>query len=199
MTATTAKGAGRGRPRDPQTDDAIAAAVGKVIAQKGYAGLSYDQVALEAGVSRPTLYRRANSKAALVVTALVKRYGLTPVPDTGSLREDLLCLQRQQALLYSDATFLAALPGILTDIRTDPRARSDWNDGFVRPRRHGVHVALSRAVARGEVDEDTDGELMCDLLTGPLISAALLQGPQELPPSLAEQTVDAALLLARPS
>lgn len=197
MSATTPPGGSRGRPRDPNTDHAIAAAVGQVLIDKGYSALSYDQVASAAGVSRPTLYLRANSKAALVVTALVKRYGLTPVPDTGNLRDDLLCLQRQQVSLYSDPAFLAALPGILTDIRTDQRARSAWNDGFVHPRRRGVHVAVQRAAERGEIEGNIDCDWICDLLTGPLISVAFLQGPRALPDALAEQTVTTVLHMTR--
>lgn len=184
-----------GRPRRPELDRAINAAVCAVVQRTGYRNLSFEQVATEAGVSRPALYRRADNKARLVVAALVERHGLAPVPDTGRVEEDLLALQYAQLRLYNDPAFGAALPGLLDDLRGDEQARTAWVSGFVRPRRDGVRQAVARAVARGELSSDCDAEWVCEVLTGPLISRAFLQGPCRLADSLAEETV--ALVLHR--
>ncbi|TDO93555.1 TetR-like C-terminal domain-containing protein [Enemella evansiae] len=181
------------RPRRPEVDEAINEAVRTVVQRAGYRELSYGQVASVAGVSRPSLYRRSASKALLVVHALVARYGLTPVPDAGSIEAELLALQRAQLQLYNDPVFQAALPGLLDDIRGDEQARKVWNEGFVRPRREGVLQAVARAIERGELDRDCDGEWVCEILTGPLISSAFLQGPRVLPATLAAETVSLVL------
>ena len=160
----------------------------------GYRELGYERVAAEAGVSRPALYRRAANKAMLVVNALVDRYGLEPVPDTGSVRDDLLALQDAQLCLYRDPVFLAALPGLLDDLRENEEARVAWVEGFVAPRRVGVERSVARAVQRGELDPACDADWVCEVLTGPLVSSALLRGPRPLPDKVVEETVALVLL-----
>ena len=54
--------AGRGRPRDPRTHDAIMTATRHLLTRDGYDQVSMDAIAKEAGVSRPTVYRRWPSK-----------------------------------------------------------------------------------------------------------------------------------------
>lgn len=118
------------RPRDPAIHRAIAQVVCQVLQEHGCTGLSFEMVASSAGVSRPTLCRRASSEDALVV-ALVDRYGLDPVADTGEIEADLTALQHQQFQFYNDPVFRAALPGVLSDIRTDQNARKAWNSRSV--------------------------------------------------------------------
>lgn len=184
-----------GRPRRADLEAAINTAVREILCEVGYAALTYELVATRAGTSRPALYRRAATKLELVVNALISSYGLTPVPDTGSIERDLLELQRAQLRLYNDPVIGASLPGVLVDIRANTEARSAWVDGFVRPRRDGVVAAVERAVHRGELVEGTDAEWVCDILTGPIISAAFLTGTAHLPDGLVVETV--ALVLCR--
>lgn len=73
----------RGRPRDPAVEEKVTAAVLELLAEKGYQGLTIEQVARRSGVSKPTLYARWPAKGELVVAALVRSApALTPV-DTG--------------------------------------------------------------------------------------------------------------------
>src|SRR5260370_11663714 len=81
----------RGRPRDPAVDEAILAAAIDLLAEAGYARLTMDQVAARAGVGKASLYLRWPNKVALVAEAIQHRSAVVPeVPDTGSLREDML-------------------------------------------------------------------------------------------------------------
>jgi AcrR family transcriptional regulator len=154
-----------GRPRAPETDAAIYTAVLDVLADVGFDGLTYDRVAARANVSRPALYRRAASKPALVVAVFVDRFGLAPVPDTGTIAGDLTALQRGQLALYADPVIGSTILGLVAAIWNDDEARDAWVDGFVRPRRLGVHAAIDRAVARGEIEENVDAEWVCEILT----------------------------------
>lgn len=185
----SSQGRTSGRPRNPAVDHAIARAVCQVLQERGYTALSFELVAASAGVSRPTLYRRASSKAALVVAALVDQYGLDPVADTGDIEADLTALQQQQIRLYNDAAFQAALPGVLSDIRTDEKARAAWVTGFVTPRREGVERAVRQGIDRGQLGPETDSQWACEILTGPLVSSAFLLGPHPLPDTLVTETV----------
>src|SRR5581483_3007831 len=66
----------------------------EILATSGYDRLTMDAVATAAKASKATLYRRWDTKAQLVIDALVRAKGsvhLEPV-DTGSLRGDLLGL-----------------------------------------------------------------------------------------------------------
>ncbi|MFD4366725.1 TetR/AcrR family transcriptional regulator [Rhodococcus sp. NPDC058521] len=181
---------GSGRPRKPEVDARIHDATISVLTDVGYGRLSYELVADAADVSRPTLYRRAAGKAALVVAALIDRYGVSPVPDTGTVHGDLLALQEHQIRFYNDPVIGAALPGLLADIRQDQSAAQTWVEGFVSPRRAGTVAALRRAKARGEIEPDTDEDWVCEVITGPLISSAFLTGPRPLPEERAADTVE---------
>src|SRR3954452_4934379 len=94
----------RGRPLDPALAATIRAAALKVLADVGYRGLTMDEVAMVAGVSKATIYRRWPSKVDLLVSVIDEASDATLVElDTGSLRDDLV-----------------ALLGAMTDILTGP-------------------------------------------------------------------------------
>ena len=57
------RGSGRGRPRQPEMDDAILAVALEELGCHGYAGMTVADVARRAGVSKPTVYRRWADKA----------------------------------------------------------------------------------------------------------------------------------------
>src|SRR3954470_19269645 len=82
-----------GRPRDASLHAAILDAVRELLLVSSYAEPSMDAVAARAQVGKKTLYRRWASKAPLVAEAVLDAYGRGgsfSVPDTGSLRTDLL-------------------------------------------------------------------------------------------------------------
>ena len=112
---------GPGRPRDAGRDRAILVATLKILYDKGYAGLTIESVAASAGVGRPTIYRRWRSKAALVVAALVESARLAiPVADTGSLRSDLIDVQRHQVELMNSPASRRVTAGLVADLAADP-------------------------------------------------------------------------------
>jgi AcrR family transcriptional regulator len=67
VTGETARG---GRPRDPAIDEAIIVATRARLVRDGYSRMTLGDIAADAGVSRPTLYRRWGSKFELVTDAL---------------------------------------------------------------------------------------------------------------------------------
>ena len=60
----------RGRPRDERASQAINEAALRLLMEVGYARLSMESVASEAGVARATVYRRFKDKADLVTAAI---------------------------------------------------------------------------------------------------------------------------------
>ena len=61
----------------------------------GWSNLSIGAIAARAGVHETSIYRRWKTKEELVVSALLERLnGVLPVPDTGSLRDELVTMLR---------------------------------------------------------------------------------------------------------
>src|SRR6266699_2304041 len=84
-------GAPRGRPRSQEADRAILTAAVDLLAERGLAAMSIEEVAARAGVGKTTIYRRWPSKGLLALDAFVTSFREEqPLPDTGTLRGDLL-------------------------------------------------------------------------------------------------------------
>ncbi len=181
-----------GRPRDPGYDKTILDAALEILFDKGYSGLTIDGVAAQTGVGRPTIYRRWPSKPALVIAALSQSVGLSPTPDTGRLRDDLLAFQRQLVRLMGSPDSRRITAGLVADLVTHPELAETYLRDYIRPRQMSVWQALQRGVDRGELRSDVDFALVYDLLIGPLFMRSVVRG-EALGPELAEQTVDVAL------
>jgi AcrR family transcriptional regulator len=153
-TTTEADADHRKRPRrrGAALESAILEATLADLAEVGYARLSVERVAERAGASKASLYRRWPSKVELVMDAV---YHVFPdpasVPDTGSLRGDLLALLRAVADQLAGPAG-QALGGVFSDALGDPdKARQ------VRSYARGnsqvtMREVVRRAVDRGEVD-----------------------------------------------
>ena len=59
-----------GRPRDAGREAEILGVAYEVLVERGYEGITFEEVARRAKASKPTLYRRWKSKRDLVVAAL---------------------------------------------------------------------------------------------------------------------------------
>lgn len=184
---------GPGRPRDARHDRRILAATLRMLQEQGYGGLTIEGVAAGAGVGRPTIYRRWPSKPALVVAALVQSTRLAlPVLDTGSLRRDLIAVQRHQVELMNSPDNRRVTAGLIADLAADPELAETYVTQYLAPRRASVWQVLQRGVDRGELDPDVDFAFVYDLLIGPLFMRAVVWG-QPLAPDAADKTVDVIL------
>jgi AcrR family transcriptional regulator len=181
-----------GRPRDPSYDETILRATLDILFDKGYASLTIDGVAARIGVGRPTIYRRWPSKPALVIAALANSIGLSPTPDTGALRGDLIAFQRQQVTMMDSPESRRITAGLVADLVTDPELAETYFGDYIGPRRSSVWQALQRGIDRGELRPDADFALIYDLLLGPLFMRSVVRG-EPLGSDMAEQTVDVVL------
>jgi AcrR family transcriptional regulator len=185
--------AGPGRPRDARHDKAILDAAAEILFDKGYSGLSIDGVAAAAGVSRPTIYRRWSSKLALAVAAVVHSSGLVlPVPDTGSVRRDLIAVQRHHIKNFNEPRSRRVTAGIVADLANDPELTEFYLHLYAKPRRASIWQALQRGVDRRELRPGIDFMFVTDLLLGPLFVRSVVWG-QRLDPAMASKTVDVVM------
>jgi AcrR family transcriptional regulator len=147
------------------------------LARTGYAGLRLEDVAERAGVAKTTLYRRWPTKSALIHDALRSQGIAEEIPDTGSVRGDvLLMLERIQKKIGTPQGL--ALARVITvegadkeNVELETLCRHLRDE--VRARR--VHV-IERAKERGLLPPDIDGNLVLDTLYSVVVSKLLRYG-----------------------
>ena len=166
----------RGRPRSKEFDESILAATLELAGEVGIKGMSMDELAQRAGVSKATIYRRWPSKEILVLHALQSAMRPLDDVDTGSVVEDLRqCLGQMIARMSTKDRMNDVLPHLVEMATHDAALRSAVDD-YVQNRRVPVRHVLERAVGRGELAVDTDTETLIDALLGPVIYRRLLSG-----------------------
>jgi AcrR family transcriptional regulator len=136
------------------------------LAEHGLGGTTMEGVARRAGVNKTTLYRRWGSKEDLVLDALLEiGERRVPIPDTGSLRDDLLTVAREIVASVStpeaDAVVRAAAADPGPDSKLVASVRQFWAVRFGL-----LGTMVERAIERGELPADTDPKLLIEGLLG---------------------------------
>jgi AcrR family transcriptional regulator len=163
-----------GRPRSVVADEAILDAATDAFIELGWDGLTMEGVAARAGVGKTTIYRRYPSRLDLLLAAadrLAQQKG--PVPDTGTLRGDLLGLVRAYLDMLTGTRAGRAIPAMVAATARNPELAIAYR-GFVAERRRESAATIERAVVRGELPADVDRHLMLDLLVAPLFYRAFV-------------------------
>jgi AcrR family transcriptional regulator len=146
------------------------------LAEGGYAALSLERVALRAGVHKTTLYRRWGSREQLVLEAMLERAAEhIAVPDTGSLREDLLELARTAAANAASPEVAAMARAVAAESPHDS-ALATANTRFWAERLALDGAIVERAIERGEVVAGTDPRHVIEAVIGPIHLRLLLTG-----------------------
>ena len=168
------------------------------LADKGYSALSLEGVALRAGVHKTTLYRRWGTREELVLDAMLARAGEhISVPDTGSLRQDLLELARTAAANAASPEVAAMARAVVAESPRDGRLATA-NRRFWSERLEFDQVIVERAIARGEATAGTDPRRTIEAVLGPIHLRLLLTG-EPIDRSFLEGIVDVVVDGVRPS
>ncbi|WP_413104427.1 TetR/AcrR family transcriptional regulator [Streptomyces sp. Inha503] len=179
---------------------AISEAVLDELAEQGYGRLSMEAVAKRAGVGKSALYRRWPSKQRMVIAVVSElSIALVELPDTGTLRGDVLAGLRAVADWLTHPRFSRILPDLIAEAQRDEELSRALAHCIGEPRRARMSDALDRAVERGELSPDLDRELALDLLGGLVYWRVSARGAP-LEPGYFERAADMALraLDARP-
>jgi AcrR family transcriptional regulator len=157
----------RGRPRSQEADRAIMAAARDLLAERGLAAMSIEEVAARAGVGKATIYRRWPSKGLLALDAFVASFREEqPLPDTGSLRCDLLAALHAWVRAVTQTAMGPMLTGLIAEAQHDPELRGAWRDRVIEPLRTQHRIMLDRAIERGEIGASVDRDVVLDLFFG---------------------------------
>ena len=141
------------RRRGAALEAALLDAAWNELQSVGYAKLTMERVADRAQTSRAVIYRRWSSRHELVIAAMLHQQptGTRRIPDTGSLREDVLTIMRRAARRISDIG-PATVVGLLNDLMADD-APDTIVDQLARGGGEVMRQALVHAGARGEACE----------------------------------------------
>lgn len=161
------------------------------LARLGYSGLRVEHVAERAGVNKTTVYRRWPTKAELVLAAMRSFFGQgQPVPDTGSVRADLVEMARR-AILVATTAEGRALVRLLAVESADAEV-----DALRRVLRAEMleqrATVVERAQRRGELRDGVDARVLVDAIFVPILTR-VGRYHEEVDVSTAEAFVDLAL------
>lgn len=134
------------------------------LAKSGYRAFRMDVVSGSANVNKTTIYRRWATKASLVAASVEWMRRLVhdvPLPDTGSIEQDLVEAFRRRAS-FKKRVEGQAWARLLAE-KHDPEVRAAIGP-FVEERGDAWYKMVSRAVARGELPEGTDPRLLLSML-----------------------------------
>lgn len=176
-----------GRPRNPKVDSALLDAALEVFLERGYHNASLAEIARRAGVGTPAIYRRWKSKVDVAIDVVRRESEPEPIPDTGSIRRDLVSFMRQRIKMFGGHLFHYLYVPVLTEPGFAAQVGASFFD-YRRPLRRRVQ----QAIAAGELRPGTDPDRMIDMLVGTIVMPLLFSSP--IPSrSDAEAIVDQAL------
>ncbi|MFC6162986.1 TetR/AcrR family transcriptional regulator [Kribbella sp. NPDC058693] len=183
----------RGRPRDPEAEPRIRRYAVQLLLERGFDGMTVDDVAEAAGVGKATIYRRWASKELLANDAMADLFDMEiPDADTGSIAGDLLEVYRTALAFANSERGLALIRLAVAEANRDPRSAQIYRDVLDR-RIELTEAALDRARARGEQIRGTaDSVLMVEWMAGVFVVRALT-GRAMPPPEDAERLADVTL------
>ncbi|GAA1969446.1 TetR/AcrR family transcriptional regulator [Kitasatospora viridis] len=185
----------RGRPRSEAAELAIQHAVERLMAEGGTLGdLTIEGVAQAAGVGKATIYRRWPNKDAMLAD-MIDRLDepAEPLPGT-SVRDDLVAVldyMRRRGLAKRSRWVLKMA---LEQMHTTPALKEAYFTRVIGRRRQQLLDLVRRGIANGELRADIDPALLAEMLSGAMLSRAVLYDDRPLDdPELAATIVDSLL------
>jgi len=169
-----------------------------VLGDVGYDRLTMDAVATRAKASKATLYRRWNTKTALVIDALVSQKNPAVTPDTGSFRQDLIDSSCGSGG-FTDPKPVSVLGSIMTAINRDADFAEAWRRDFIGPKIAATRTIYERAKARGEIRDDLDIDLVASALAGIILHRIFILGEQPSLDTITEVIDQIILPACRPA
>ncbi|MFD9903639.1 TetR/AcrR family transcriptional regulator [Streptomyces sp. NPDC059063] len=161
-----------GRPRDPAIEEAILKATRERLATDGYTRMTIGDVVADAGVTRPTLYRRWPNKRELAVDAL--HYGLQkqreayPPLDAEGMTpvEAFTEAVRRLDPRYHNERAMALHGNFMSEAEREPALFEQMREHGNKPRCAELTQTLQRLQDTGAVRADADLETVVALCFG---------------------------------
>jgi len=163
------------------------------LASAGYAALKVEDIASRARVNKTTIYRRWPTKEALVRAALssiVESHKHLPIPDTGSVHEDLMTVARRTLTRARSPEGNVMMRMVLAE---SPHSKLGRIAESVRKGHDSIPLAIfQRARKRGELRANVDPRLLSEVLRSACMQMILRTGA--IKARFLEQLVDLLLI-----
>lgn len=164
-----------GRPRSEDARQAILRSTLKLLRRRGFADLSIEAIAADAGVGKTTVYRWWPNKGSLVVDAFASSTeGELHFPDSGSVFRDV-SLQLNQWLSILRSPRGCTVAAVIAAGQSDPDLLEAFRARFLRPRREEAYRTLRRGIERGELPRNLDLDVVLDILYGAIYMRFLIR------------------------
>ncbi|MQA11195.1 MAG: TetR family transcriptional regulator [Pseudonocardiaceae bacterium] len=176
---------GRGRPRDPDADDAILRAAFELFVERGVDGTSIEQIAKHAGVGKLTVYRRWSSKEELLAAAIeliIEDDGPWPANDELERAEPREIVERMMpaaAEMAATPRYRAMMARMLGSSVSHPSLMATYWKHYILPRREAVGAMLEYAKRQGTVASDADVDVLIDMMAGAVMYRVLQPNPPD--------------------
>ena len=153
-----------GARRNPASQEAILDAAEALLRENGIAGFSIEAVARRARAGKQTIYRWWPHRTALMLDVYKRFKNAKSFPDTGTLRGDLVSFLENHLLGFWQGSLCGTVyRAVVAEAQTDKDA-AELLQAYQAERKLYSARIVERAKARGEVPEETDAELMIDLV-----------------------------------
>lgn len=194
---TEAKNPSRGtRPggRSARIREVVLSTTLRMLETRSVSELSVKEVAHTADVAETTIYRRWGSLPALISAAL-SEFALSenPIPDTGSLEDDLTQLLRNAAAIIERPSVRRIFRFAMS---LDDEDAADVRRKFWATRFTAGATIVDRAVQRDEAHPETDPIEVIETLVGPTYVRSFLT-ERPITDAVVQESVQAALRIAR--
>ncbi len=130
--------------------------------EHGFAATTVEAVARAAGTGKAAVYRRWPAKIDLVIAAIQALQSPPVVPDTGTLRGDLLACAMY--FVRSDRRPALVLAGVLNEIGRNNDLRDAAYEAIGKPPAVAFAAVLERWRARGQVATSAPTELLAGIV-----------------------------------
>lgn len=169
MVASTIKQRPGGRTAE--TSDRIGAAVVELLVQHGAEECNFTNVAAKAGVERSTLYRRYQSRWAMISQALFDHHAIDfAIEATGDFRADMTAhLRKIAASLDSTPGRAMVVAAAMARVDRVPAGGRYWSN-----RRGQLQPILDAAIASGQIKPGIDPDELFAASDGPLLFRMLI-------------------------
>jgi AcrR family transcriptional regulator len=173
-------------PRVARTRAAVLGAAIDLLAERGYSGFSVEGVVDRTGVAKTTLYRHWPTRDDLLAAAIGQLGGTGQLPDTGSVRQDLLDFFARRVQAAHAPQWERCMPALVEAAARHP-ALAALVARLTAQALSQVETLIRRGIERGEIRPGVSPQLAASALMGPLVFRRLML--QEAPTSQHAATV----------
>lgn len=165
-----------GRPRSSEAHNRILQTTLEVLSEKGFTGLTINEICARAKVSRATFYRRWSDPSETVGEAIDAAFELGVLPQADDPVEFLLQFTLLQEKSYSNPLITPSVGFIIGAINANPQAFERVQQG-VRSRRAEVKKVLASLGGPPSDGSDVKLDTLLVILSGLASNAAVTRTP----------------------